>query len=157
MGNKPRRSGLRVTIRDMIAGITIFSLVLALIMARSEIRVLSEKLNRISPDPHIQVSMFNPISSVYAGRFTVTSTGRFYPINYEFRADPQVRWKLIAVSSGEVVAQSTSPIDRESKVFSVQVSPDHKLAGGFYVIDFSVLDGEQPMAGGEWSVIRVAD
>lgn len=155
---------MKLSIRDIISAITVVGLIVALVLARfetqaarDETQAVQELLKRLTPEPHVQFPMSNPLRTRYSGRFTATTVGTFYPSNFEFRSTPQVCWKLINIANGKTVGQATEPMDPKTKIFSMNISPTEKLTGGYYLVDVEVLDGDKVIPGGEWSIIRVAN
>ena len=150
-----RPSVLRFSIRGLISVATIVGLSFALVLSRFEIQALQNELGMLSSEPYLKVPFIEPADTIYAGGFSITSVGEFYPKNYVFGLKPSVSCELID-SDGTRVYQGKVPIDVESKIFTLRISPGSKLDGGLYAVKLTALDGDQRLAE-QFSVIRVKD
>ena len=150
------RPRLRFNIRDLLAVMTIVGLSIALLMARSENQTLRQQLEKFRPKPYIPFMLSSPVQMAYGPRFTIRVADQFYPLDYEFESTPRIAWKLISVSSGSIVGQSDGTIDDDTKIYQVAISPNERLAVGFYVIELSILDGDQEVAS-RWATVRVTE
>ncbi|QDT59944.1 hypothetical protein SV7mr_24580 [Stieleria bergensis] len=150
-----RGSFLKFSIRDLITVATFVGISLALVISRFDVRALKTELKMLSSEPSLKVPFSDPTNTSYAGRFSMTSVGEFYPKNYLFDAKPSVAYELID-SDGTKVYGGAVPIDVKSKIFTLRISPASELDGGLYAVKLIALDGDQELVE-QFSVIRITD